>query len=182
MHEGGCFCGHVRYRIISQPIFDCSSHCRDCQETDGIGIRHQRLGRSRRSDERWPAVTGGSRQGRDARTARRCSGPSRVRRPDPVPSASARSTSLKLIEPDAHFFVSRKHHWVAASRRFRPLRTSGPDDPSPMSAGAYWVAAKGGADWTAPGRPGSFSSLAYRHLYLRKISGVDIRPGQHHRI
>ncbi|HWG04760.1 MAG TPA: GFA family protein [Beijerinckiaceae bacterium] len=33
--EGGCFCGRVRYRLGSAPMFVHCCHCRDCQRQTG---------------------------------------------------------------------------------------------------------------------------------------------------
>lgn len=33
--EGGCFCGAVRYRLQSAPLFVHCCHCRDCQRQTG---------------------------------------------------------------------------------------------------------------------------------------------------
>lgn len=34
-HQGQCFCGAVRYRLRSRPIFVNCCHCRDCQRQTG---------------------------------------------------------------------------------------------------------------------------------------------------
>lgn len=33
--EGGCFCGSVRYRLASPPMFVNCCHCKDCQRQTG---------------------------------------------------------------------------------------------------------------------------------------------------
>ena len=33
--QGGCACGHVRYRLGSEPMFVHCCHCRDCQRQTG---------------------------------------------------------------------------------------------------------------------------------------------------
>jgi hypothetical protein len=33
--EGGCFCGHIRYRLKARPMFVHCCHCRDCQRQVG---------------------------------------------------------------------------------------------------------------------------------------------------
>src|SRR5262245_25938564 len=33
--DGGCFCGAVRYRLTSEPMFVNCCHCRDCQRQTG---------------------------------------------------------------------------------------------------------------------------------------------------
>lgn len=34
-HDGGCACGHVRYRILSQPLIVHCCHCSWCQRQNG---------------------------------------------------------------------------------------------------------------------------------------------------
>jgi len=34
-HEGGCACGHVRYRVTSPPLIVHCCHCSWCQRQDG---------------------------------------------------------------------------------------------------------------------------------------------------
>ena len=36
--EGGCFCGAVRFRLTSRPMFVHCCHCRDCQKQSGGGF------------------------------------------------------------------------------------------------------------------------------------------------
>ncbi len=38
MPEGGCFCGAVRYRLGSAPMFVHCCHCRDCQLQTGTAF------------------------------------------------------------------------------------------------------------------------------------------------
>ena len=35
VHEGGCACGHVRYRMTTRPLFVHCCHCRWCQRETG---------------------------------------------------------------------------------------------------------------------------------------------------
>jgi hypothetical protein len=35
MHEGGCACGFVRYRLASEPLFVHCCHCLNCQRQTG---------------------------------------------------------------------------------------------------------------------------------------------------
>lgn len=34
-YEGGCFCGKLRYRLTSEPMFVHCCHCRNCQSQTG---------------------------------------------------------------------------------------------------------------------------------------------------
>lgn len=36
--EGGCGCGHVRYRLTATPLFVHCCHCTDCQTETGTGF------------------------------------------------------------------------------------------------------------------------------------------------
>ncbi len=35
IREGGCGCGHVRYRVLGEPVFAGNCHCRLCQQQTG---------------------------------------------------------------------------------------------------------------------------------------------------
>ncbi|MCF6196400.1 MAG: GFA family protein [Emcibacter sp.] len=37
-HEGGCSCGHIRYKIISNPLIVHCCHCRWCQRQTGAAF------------------------------------------------------------------------------------------------------------------------------------------------
>jgi len=40
VREGGCGCGHVRYRVTGDPIFVNLCHCRQCQQQTGASAAH----------------------------------------------------------------------------------------------------------------------------------------------
>src|SRR5215218_3657577 len=35
LHEGGCFCGRVRYRVAGEPLASIICHCVSCRRTSG---------------------------------------------------------------------------------------------------------------------------------------------------
>jgi hypothetical protein len=37
-HDGGCFCGAVRYAVTEQPTYTGNCHCRDCQRAIGASF------------------------------------------------------------------------------------------------------------------------------------------------
>lgn len=37
VHEGGCLCGEIRYRLAGPSLFECQCCCRDCQKATGTG-------------------------------------------------------------------------------------------------------------------------------------------------
>ena len=37
MHEGGCYCGSVRYRVTEAPVLKAQCHCRACAHITGGG-------------------------------------------------------------------------------------------------------------------------------------------------
>ena len=38
IHEGGCACGQIRYRLLTPPLFVHCCHCHDCQRQTGSGF------------------------------------------------------------------------------------------------------------------------------------------------
>ena len=39
VHEGGCACGDVRYRVLGQPVATIACHCKFCQRQGGSAFR-----------------------------------------------------------------------------------------------------------------------------------------------
>ena len=39
IHEGGCLCGAVRYRVTKTPVDGSYCHCRMCQKSSGAGAQ-----------------------------------------------------------------------------------------------------------------------------------------------
>jgi len=120
--EGGCFCGAVRYRLKSAPMFVNCCHCRDCQRQTGSAfvingiIEADRIELLKGKPE---AVSMSTESGRphdiyrctDCRTAlwsdygRR---PMRFVRMSTLDDAAA-------FAPDAHIFTRSKLPWVRLS-------------------------------------------------------------------
>jgi hypothetical protein len=120
--EGGCFCGAVRYRLKSPPMFVNCCHCRDCQRQTGSAfvingvIEADRIEVLKGQPE---AVTMPTESGRphdiyfcpQCRTAlwsdygRR---PMRFVRVSTLDEAAA-------FKPDAHIFTRSKLPWVSLS-------------------------------------------------------------------
>ncbi|HEU4498404.1 MAG TPA: GFA family protein [Sphingomicrobium sp.] len=138
MHEGGCLCGHVRYRFIAQPIFVNCCHCRDCQKLTGSAFAINAMIEADRVDvtSDGRTVTAG-----DVDKAMRCPkcktllwATHRLFGDAILFLRAGTLDRAELIEPDAHFFVSRSHRWIvlpAGVPAFAEL--PGPDDPSLMS-------------------------------------------------
>ena len=38
IHEGGCLCGFVRYRVIGKPTWSGACHCKQCQRLTGTAF------------------------------------------------------------------------------------------------------------------------------------------------
>jgi hypothetical protein len=43
VHEGGCLCGNVRYRVTGRPVTALVCHCRFCQKTTGSSFYAQAM-------------------------------------------------------------------------------------------------------------------------------------------
>lgn len=122
MHEGGCSCGFVRYRMAA-PIFVNACHCRMCQRESGSAFAINAM-----IEVGWVELTGeGAPETFDA-TAATPPGAGSARCPrcgvrlwdrhrlmgDNILFIRAGTLDQpELLRPDAHFFVSRKHPWIA---------------------------------------------------------------------
>jgi hypothetical protein len=117
--EGGCFCGAVRYRLQSPPMFINCCHCRDCQRQTGSAFVINGVieaDRIKLLNEKPEAVSMATESGRphdiyrcpECRTAlwsdygRR---PMRFVRMSTLDDAAA-------FAPDAHIFTRSKLPWV----------------------------------------------------------------------
>lgn len=67
IHEGGCFCGAVRYKITGPPEWTSHCHCRSCQRAVGAaftswtGVKKENFGvtKGKISICTWPGVERG---------------------------------------------------------------------------------------------------------------------------
>ena len=137
MHEGGCFCGHVRYRIISQPIFVNCCHCRDCQKLTGSAFAINAMIEADRvevTSDGQPVTAGEVDKDMRCPNCKTLLWATHRLFGDPILFLRVGTLDEpELIEPDAHFFVSRKHHWVVLPPGVPAFaELPGPDDPSPM--------------------------------------------------
>lgn len=39
-HEGGCYCGEIRFKVDGDPLFKGQCHCRECQYMTGGDANH----------------------------------------------------------------------------------------------------------------------------------------------
>jgi hypothetical protein len=119
-YEGGCSCGHVRYRLKSEPMFVHCCHCLDCQnqtggafvlnalyETDRIELLQGEL-----SKIEMPSPSG---RGHDAYRCPKCQvavWSDYGRRPYLRFVRVATLDQPHAIKPDAHIFTKSKVPWV----------------------------------------------------------------------
>lgn len=116
MLEGGCYCGFVRYRITSNPMFVNCCHCRDCQKLSGSAFAINAMIEADHvevTSKGRPTTLG------DTEKAARCPNCGTMlwatHRLFGDPILFLRAGTLdesEGLEPDAHFFISRKHPWV----------------------------------------------------------------------
>ena len=131
MHDGGCECGQLRYRLTSAPIFVNGCHCRQCQKLSGSAFAINAMIEA----DRVEVVAGEAQAGDDGS----------VRCPDcrtllwglhPMFGQAIRFVRVGTLDegeklpPDAHFFVHSKHPWISIPQGARSFETlPGPDDP-----------------------------------------------------
>ncbi len=121
--EGGCTCGHVRYRMTSKPMWVNACHCTWCQrETGGAFatnalIEADRVELTEEGDAEAVDTPIGQRQGPedlalpevpDRSVEQLC----RRGRCRSASCGSARSTRGHGIAPNIHIFTSTKQPWV----------------------------------------------------------------------
>lgn len=120
MHEGGCSCGAVRYRLTSEPMFVHCCHCLDCQRQTGSAfvlnalIETDRI--ERISGEPIPiAMPTDSGRPHDVYRCPNCLTAvwsDYGRRPNLRFVRVGTLDDPKLLPPDVHIFVRSKQAWV----------------------------------------------------------------------
>lgn len=133
MHEGGCECGQVRYRMVA-PIFVNCCHCRMCQRLSGSAFAINAM-----IEANHVEVTAGATE--------RVAGSERCPRCKVELWAYHRKFGAALrfvrvgtldrgedVPPDAHFFTRSKHPWIALPPGIAAFATL------PESDGTLWSA------------------------------------------
>jgi hypothetical protein len=120
MHEGGCSCGAVCYRLTSEPMFVHCCHCLDCQRQTGSAfvlnalIETDRI--ERISGEPIPiAMPTDSGRPHDVYRCPNCLTAvwsDYGRRPNLRFVRVGTLDDAKLLPPDVHIFVRSKQAWV----------------------------------------------------------------------
>lgn len=135
--EGGCYCGFVRYRLAAEPMFVNCCHCRDCQKLSGSAFAINAMIEADRvevTSDGQPITLG------DAEKSARCPDCGTMlwatHRMFGDPILFLRAGTLdeaERLEPNSHFFTSRKHPWVAIPSGVPSFsELPGADDPPLM--------------------------------------------------
>jgi len=117
--EGGCACGHVRYRLASEPLFVHCCHCLNCQRQTGSAfvinalIEADRLELLAGEPHRIDVV----RTGDDQQQISRCPSCeiavwSVYTRPDILFVRAGTLDDPSQVAPDVHIFTRSKLPWV----------------------------------------------------------------------
>jgi len=118
--EGGCFCGEVRYRLTSRPMFTHACHCRDCQRQSGGAFAINALIETDRIEKlagepRATAMPTESGRPHDIYRCETCDTPVWSDYGGRPGLRFVRVLSLddpNTIRPDAHIFTRSKVPWV----------------------------------------------------------------------
>jgi hypothetical protein len=131
VHEGGCECGRVRYRLRSGPIFVNGCHCRQCQKLSGSAFAINAM-----IEADWVELIAGSDViGADGTaTCPACA--TLLWALHPMFGDRIRFVRVGTLDegerlpPDAHFFVRSRHPWIALPPEVPSFETlPGPGDP-----------------------------------------------------
>jgi len=142
IHDGGCACGGVRFRMLSAPLFVHCCHCRWCQRETGASFALNALIESDRvsvlSGEPEPTPTpSNSGKGQDIWRCPRC----RVALWSNYAGFGDQVSFVRVgaldepdrITPDIHIFTESKQPWViipaghASVERYYDLKRYWPD-------------------------------------------------------
>lgn len=123
MHEGGCACGQVRYRMTTAPMFVHCCHCSQCQRLTGSAFVVNALIETDRLEvlRGEPMVTAGPSESGRPHDIYRCPACHTA-----VWSDYGRRPSLRFLRvgtlddpaalpPDVHIFTRSKLPWVSLS-------------------------------------------------------------------
>jgi hypothetical protein len=132
MHEGGCECGDVRYRM-GAPIFVNCCHCRMCQRHSGSAFAINAMIEADRVEliEGEVEITGG--------VAKCPSCGVRLWANHPLFGEALRFVRVGTldrsdeVQPDAHFFTRSKHPWVTLPQDVPSFETLPPNGISLLS-------------------------------------------------
>ena len=138
MLEGGCLCGHVRYRVTAPPIFVNCCHCRNCQKLTGSAFALNAMIEADRVEvtgEGQPVTSGEADKETRCPKCKTLLWATHRLFGDPILFLRVGTLDCgETIEPNAHFFISRKYPWVVLPSGIPAFaELPGPDDPSLMS-------------------------------------------------
>jgi hypothetical protein len=118
-YEGGCSCGAVRYRLLSEPLFVHCCHCLNCQRQTGSAFVINAMIEADRVEllAGEPAPVDGPRDDGSAQRIWRCPACqvalySRYTRPDVRFVRAGTLDDPSAVAPDVHIFTRSKLPWV----------------------------------------------------------------------
>ena len=136
MFEGGCECGAVRYRLMSEPMFVNCCHCRQCQKLGGSAFALNGMIEADRVEVLAAGPDGGREDEAGVRRCRHCK---------TLLWATHRDfgdrilflrlgtlDEAELFPPHAHFFVRSKHPWIAVPEGARCFETLPAEGDPPL--------------------------------------------------
>jgi hypothetical protein len=121
--EGGCSCGEVRYRLLSEPLFVHCCHCLNCQRQTGSAFVVNLLIEAERVEllAGNPQPVDVPRDDGSVQRVFRCPTCqiavfSEYTRPDVRFVRAGTLDEPRAVEPDVHIFTRSKVGWVALPR------------------------------------------------------------------